>query len=184
MSRVAGRIRSIFEFRDAGARKKTLGGGVLAGMLSGDVGIEVRDDFHVPIDVPRGEDGGSYAADFSTVIEVPQDDGYIGARSDVIESAFPFSGFFARAFGGDNEDEILVIAEYLYGLIHNVVGAASIDGHAAAPSHERAKWSPKEAVLHHPIGFHSEPEGDTDEKWRVPVARMGGRDDDVFVEIG
>lgn len=161
-----------------------LGGGVLAGIFCGDAGIEVRDDLHVLIDVPRGEDGGSDAADFAAVVEVTEHDGYLGAFGNVIKAALPFFGLFTCAFGGDQDNEFLVLAEGIDDLVYDVVGAASIDGHAAKPFHDGAEWPPKVGVFHHPIDFHIEPEGETKEKEPVPVARMRGGHDDVFGVTG
>ena len=160
------------------------GGGVLAGISRRDAGVEFADGFHVSLDVPRGEDGGSDAADFAAVVEVTEHDGYLGALGNVIKAALPFFGLFTCAFGGDQDNEFLVLAEGINDLIHDVVGAASIDGHAAKPFHDGAEWPPKVGVLHHPIDFHSEPEGETKEKEPVPVARMRGGHDDVFGVTG
>ncbi len=83
--------------------------------------------------VAGGPEDGVETDFFTAVIKGYRQDGDVGAQSDVVKAAVPLFGLAARAFGGDAQQELVVLVEGVDHAADHAVSGAAVDGDAAQP---------------------------------------------------
>lgn len=84
---------------------------------------------------------------FISVIEAAKYDRDTCFVCYVVESGFPFSYFFSCAFGGDGDDEMLVLLCDFNGLIDEVHGALAINGESSQVTKQPSEREGKQFLL-------------------------------------
>ena len=100
-------------------------------MLGFDVFVVVPNLGQVFVVIASGIEDSLNAAIPFLVVDEAQDDGYIGTLSNDIEAFLPMLYGFSGAFRTDDELRVLVLAEHLNHLLHEVVLMTAIHRYAA-----------------------------------------------------
>src|SRR5690606_37357533 len=124
-----------------------LDGAFRFGMAACFVGVEGADDLEVFFDVAGGHEVGADATGAAGVIHAGESEGDLRAERHVVETGTPIGGAAARAFGGEDEGELVAGGEGIDDLFDGVLGGAAVDGDTTCPTHEAAEGRLKEGVL-------------------------------------